>query len=328
VSPTCKSLSLTLCFWGVVTAGMAAGVAAEASPKYPQVLEVRGKVKWTNKDGQVAAPKAKQVLVEKAVLETDAKAEIWLAIDAHRKLRLYPQSRLEIPAISWETGEAPVLILKSGSFRWQQEAKGTYNIALHSDLFEFLSPQGDFVFRFDPATALADVKVLEGQMEFSAMNAEDVALVTAGQKVSFQGVREGDEIVYDVLLKGKKIPRGKLGLVQTQSAAEQKEFSVVQEKAASSARQKKVLAAKKASEKSKDPAAICLAPAARLNQCAWVCDKNPPKEKKVCHLENPEVRCLRRRCNANGEWGEETEVPKDKAAGFCGAEAAVRECDY
>lgn len=319
-----KSLSVTLC---LVLGCAFANSSAKTGPQYPRISEVQGKVKWTDKDGKEAVAKAKQVLTERAALQTEAGAQVVIELDAHRKLWLYPSSRLEIPAISWESGEAPALVLKYGSFRWKEGLQKTYNIALTSDLFEFLSPRGDFVFSYDPKRVVAEVKVIEGSMEFSAMSAEDVALVTAGQKCSFQGVRDGDGVVYDVLLKGKKIPRGKLGLVEAFSPEEKKLYSAAREKKAEQDR-KRQEAAKKNLEKNLDPLAICAKPAARLNQCAWVCENNPKKEKKVCRLERPEVRCLRKRCNANGEWAESTEVPKDKASSLCGPDSRVRDCDY
>jgi hypothetical protein len=302
--------------------------AALAAPKYPVVTELQGKVRWTDKDGKDGKLKAKHVLIEKAALETGEKSEVAVRLDEHRELRLLPNSRMEFPSISWETGDTPVVVLKYGSIRWREEVGKKYNIALRSDLFEFISPVADVVLTYDPKTALAEAKVIKGSMEFSAMNAEDSALVTAGQKVQFQGVRENDEIVYDVLLKGKKIPRGKLGLVQPFSAEEKNLYSEVRLKKEKEVRLKKEAAERKALEKPRDKDAICSGPDARLNQCAWVCENNPKKEKKTCRLELAEVQCVRQRCNANGEWAEATEVPKDKAGSLCGVRPLVKECDY
>ena len=316
-----KSLSFTLCFFLL-------GSVVLATPPFPKILEMHGKVKWTDKDGKEAAAKAPQILIEKAALQTEAGSEVRVQIDAHRELLLQANSRLELPAISWETGEAPVLILKYGSFRWKQEPGKAYNIALRSDLFEFLSPVGDFVFSYDPKKAFAEVKALKGQMEFSAMNAEDVALVTEGQKVSFQGVIENSEVVYDVLLKGKKIPRGKLGLVQAFSDEDKKQYSAAAIKKAEAARHKKEAGEAKLQNRPREASQICDKPWGKLNQCAWVCENNPAKEKKACRLDLAEVKCLRRRCNANGEWAESTEIPKEKAASLCGLQPLVKECDY
>lgn len=308
--------------------GVWLGETGVAAPKYPFVLEMTGKVSWTNKLDEEGKLKPKQVLIEKASLQTADKSQVVVQLDAYRQMRILPNSQIRLPAISWETGEAPLVELRSGSLRWREEPGKKHNIVLRSELFEFLSPEGDYIFSYDPKKALAEVKVIAGRMEFSAMNGEDVALVTAGQKVSFQGVREGDEIVYDVLLKGKKIPRGKLGLVEELSAEEKKRYSSAQEKKEEAQRRQKIAAQKKAQEQARDPKDICERPYGKLNQCAWECLNNPRKEKKRCRLEDPKVQCVRKRCNANGEWAEETPIRGEKAQNICSAQPQVRECDY
>lgn len=290
-------------------------------PKYPLILAVDGKATWSDKEGKKLPAKARQMLIEKATIETDAKSEVLIEIDPHRKLRLYGSTRVDFPAISWETGEVSAIILKKGRIRWQ-ESKRTYNLALTSDVFQFLSPTGDFVFEYVPETATAEVWAIAGTMEFSAMNAEDVALVSENQKVTFTGVREGDEVVYDILLKGKKIPRGKLGLVQSMTAGEKQTYSKAKEKKSADAAKAKALAEQKSKAKPADPEAICQNPSAQLDQCVWKCENNPKKEKKTCRMDMPEVHCVRTRCNANGVWSEPT------SSTACGAEAIVKACDY
>jgi hypothetical protein len=320
---------LAVCFLSWLSlASFAVGAPGKGATKYPHIVEVSGKVTWTDRNGKTSAAKKNQVLIEKAAIETAGSGRAKVQLDAHRLVELFPDSRLEIPAISWETGEAPMVSLKSGTLRWLQATKGTYNIALTSELFEFIPPIGDYVFSFDPKAAIAEVKVVEGKISFSAMHAEDTAEVQAGQKCQFQGVKENGEIVYDVLLQGKKIPRGRLGNVQTFTSEEKRQYSAqtVKKKAVVAAQKKK--AAEVAQKAARDPSQICAAPVARLNQCAWICTGNPAKEKKICHFEKPEVRCVRKRCNANGEWAEATEIPQEKAQALCSATPRVQECDY
>lgn len=324
-----RASGITLCFWVISVFTLVFTEVSWAAPKYPMISGLTGPVRWFDKDQKEGKPRAKQVLIEKGALETGPKAEVTLQLDEQRRLVLLPDSRLELPSISWESGEAPVVILKRGSFRWQEKPGKKYNIALRSDLFEFLSPQGDFVFSFHPAEASAEVKVVQGSMEFSAMNGEDTALVAAGQKCRFQGVREAGEIVYDVLLKGKKIPRGKLGQVENFTDEEVKFYSEARLKKVEAAEKKKrVEAARKREEKSRAKDDICTEPNAKLNQCVWLCENNPKKEKKLCRVELPEVHCVRKRCNANGEWAEATEISKEKASVQCAAQSVVKACDY
>lgn len=315
-----------------VLAGLMASLLAVSAratvEKYPHLSDLSGRVSVTDREGKVGPAKKNQLLIEKAAVETGPGAQATLQLDAHRRLLLLPGTRVELPSISWETGEAPVVVLKHGTVRWRQASKGTYNIALTSDLFEFLPPEGDYVFEYDPKTAIATVKVVEGRLAFSATHAEDVADVGPGEKCQFQGVKENGEVVYDVLLKGKKIPRGQLGKVQPLSAAEKKQYAATSLKKETAVRARKEKAAALARDQARDPEQICSAPGGRLNQCAWVCLNNPAKEKARCLVEKTGVSCVRRRCNANGVWAEDTEIPSEKAATQCGPHPRIKPCDY
>lgn len=302
---------------------------AEAAPKYPVVSELRGNVTLTGKDSQKQPIKAKTVLIERAQLVTGEGSTVAVRLDDHRMFTVLENSEVLLPTISWEGGEAPVVILKKGQLRWQQapDGKVAYNLALRADLYEFLAPKGDFVFVMNPEKAYAGVKVFKGSMEFSALNGEEAATVKEGQEVGFQGVLEGKEIAFDVLLKGKKIPKGHLTPVTALSKKELAEFSTEEQK------RKHVIDVeraqkKKAAEEAKKSGAICTAPAAKFNQCAWICLGNPKGEKKNCLTDKAQVSCVRRRCNANGQWAEETPVDMQKSGVQCKAQPVVAPCDY
>ena len=51
-----------------------------------------------------------------------------------------------------------------------------------------------------------------------------------------------------------------------------------------------------------DMDALCTKPEARFQQCAWACEGNP-KGSGSCRAEKPGVHCVRRVCNAAGQWG-------------------------
>lgn len=299
------------------------------SPSYPAIVEWQGQAWVTGKDGKRVVIKAKQVLREKALIETSLLAEVKVQLDEKRTMVLLGASEVLIPVISWEGGEAPVVILKNGELHWHQAVgeKGAYNIALRSDLFEFLAPAGDYILSIYPDKAFAGVKVFEGSMEFSALNGEESASVTAGKQVGFQGVLEGGEIAYDVLLKGKKIPRGHLTAVSPIDTAEVAKAAEA-EKKRKKAEAVREQAKKAAKEKLKREGVICQDPAGRFNECAWVCLNNPKKEKKACLLSKAGVSCVRRRCNANGVWAEEMTLDAEKASSSCKAQPVVAPCDY
>jgi hypothetical protein len=72
---------------------------------------------------------------------------------------------------------------------------------------------------------------------------------------------------------------------------------------------------------------ICAQPAAYLNQCSWTCENNPKGEKK-CRTDMANVTCVRRICNANGQWSSPTRLPASFKDECKGNEPVVKTCDY
>lgn len=311
-----------------ILVALVGAAAFSANPPAPTVVEVQGQAWLTGKDGKRVLLKAKTRLIEKALIETALGARVKVDLDGQRAFWVQEASEVSLPAISWESGQAPVLILKNGAVRWQQPLeKASYNVALRSDLFEFIPPSGDFVFTIQPDKAYAEVKVFAGSIEFSALNAEDSIQVKTGQQAGFQGVIEGGQIAYDILLQGKRIPRGKLTGVKPLESNELKAEDD-RLKALKAAEEQKKAQAKKAVDKAKKAGFICDKPSARLNECSWTCQGNPKSEKKTCRLEASGVSCVRQRCNANGQWAELTTLSAEMASTACKAQVVVAPCDY
>jgi hypothetical protein len=72
---------------------------------------------------------------------------------------------------------------------------------------------------------------------------------------------------------------------------------------------------------------ICKSPSGKLNQCAWKCLNNP-KGARTCMTDKANVVCARYRCNANGEWADETRLPASAHAECKGEADLVGDCDY
>lgn len=72
---------------------------------------------------------------------------------------------------------------------------------------------------------------------------------------------------------------------------------------------------------------ICANPKAELNQCSWTCQNNP-KGEKTCRTDLPKVNCVRHRCNANGEWAEESRLPASFRESCAPNAVKVAPCDY
>lgn len=298
------------------------------SPPYPVLQDGRGKILVSTGRDEKLLPLQKQLLLrEKARIELSGDAQVVLMLDAKRKLLLSDEATIRLPGISWESGEAPIVQIEQGSLRWIQNEKAEYAVSLKSALFEFSPGPSDFVIRVQPQKAFAEMLVVKGQVEFQAMNAETSVTLKPNQKAHFQGVIENDEIAYDILLKGRKIPKGKLSAVEQFSAEDAEQFSEeVQRKKDELLRLKKIAEEKLANRLL--PGQICRQPNAKLNECSWTCENNPKKEKKTCRLELPKVDCVRRRCNANGQWAEATLLDREQAMLHCASRTIVKKCDY
>lgn len=262
--------------------------------KGPVIEKLTGDVRVET--GREAEVKGKDglVLKEQAHLVLAANSIMDLKLDGERRIRFFEKSDVGIPNISWETGEASQVDLRRGRLRWMGPAS---DIKLITPLVELQPTDSDFILSYDDKTARTEIMVVKGAMEFRATNAEKTLKLHPGEKASFQGIFEEGEIAYDLLLKGRKIPRGKLSGVEKVSAAEMKPF-LEEERL-------KKLAILKAEQDRKARAAadrregvICANPRARLNECAWT-----PKG----------GHCVRRRCNLNGQWAEETTVSAEEA---------------
>lgn len=285
---------------------------------YPRVILFRGASEVLGKEHKPLTLKKDLELKESAVIRTKGDGEIAISLGRHRKLVVMPNSEVSIPSIGWETGEVPLITIKNGAIFWQDflttdgVLKKNYDVALTSGLFQFIAPQADFVLYYFPKLPRAEVRVVRGEMVFSAMNAERSVSLTAGEKVEFFGALDGSEIAYDILLKGKKIPRGQLAEKSRFDVAEflptlipekPKEDPQVVEARRKQAERKKI-------DETRGGKFICIKPRGQLNQCLWRFEKG---------------NCYRYRCNANGDWAEGEWI---RTNSLCQREPRIAQCDY
>ncbi len=73
--------------------------------------------------------------------------------------------------------------------------------------------------------------------------------------------------------------------------------------------------------------AVCHVPDANYNQCEWTCEHNPAGEKK-CRVDLPNVQCVRRICDANGDWVSPARLPASYSNLCHGDRPVVGHCDY
>lgn len=295
-----------------------------AEQKTPQILAVHGAVWVQNaRDDKKFPAKAGVVLREKAVLETGPSSSLKIRLKSGTEITMLDSTHVVLPGISWDDGDVPIFILEKGKVHWTADVASKTTL-LKTPLYELTPPKGDFVFRFDPSTVQGEVQVVQGVIVFGAINAETSVTLKERQKSTFQGALEEGEIAYDLLLKGRKIPRGTLGPAAPMNDEDLKPFFEEERRIQEDAkrRAKQALEQKKAESRE---GVICKNPRGRFNECAWVCE-GTKKGSKNCG--GPNAHCIRQRCNANGEWADRQVLPEDEGRQLCKLKPVLKACDY
>jgi hypothetical protein len=282
--------------------------------KYPRVSEAMGASVGEKIDGKSVALKAKDVLRERALLRVGEKAQLKIELDSFSSLTLTSGSVVELPVITWGEGEVFEVKLEKGKifYECEKNCKRYVSTPLSREVFV----NGEYWLEYVPESPRVELLVQHGTQDFRGLENEESVNLQAGQKVVFQGLKENGEVAYDELLRGRKVARGKMQPVVTIPENEfnklVKDFQVKREAL------KKALTPVKPKPTAKQ---ICKEPFAELNQCFWICE-GLKKGQKTCDLTKKGLRCLRRRCNANGEWTD----PADSKA--CDLSPKVGPCDY
>lgn len=285
--------------------------------KFPSVAQVFGKVYNTRNPGKPVLIKNHEVLHEKALIETDKNSKVRIDLDNFASLIVFENSKVQIPVITWGEGEILDIHLLAGKLRYNCEKDCVRTI--HTDLSREVFTNGEYLLEYRPESPFVELTVLHGILDFGGLEAEDSITVDAGKKVVFQGLKENNEVAYDVLLKGRKVARGKL---QPVVVIKPEDLKKLDEETAI----KKIVVIPEAKRRAKrTEKQICDQPFGELNQCAWVCEGKLRRLKK-CDLSKPGIRCVRRRCNANGQWEDPLELTD--LVNRCELAPVVGPCDY
>lgn len=292
---------------------LSAPTFAQNKIRYPVVSIANGKVELVEGE-KVRLLKLGESLKEKAYLRVGDKSQLRIDLSAKTSALILENSEVVLPFIAWEDGRVEQLDLKKG--RLHVVVGSAENKTVATALSRDYLKAGEYIFTYEPLAPQIETVVLNGELEFRGLENEEFVKIKSGEKASFLGVLESGEPVYDVLLKGRKVARGKLNQVQKIPASDLGSLKKQTEV------KKVVLKKNKAAPRTKEQ--ICTNPNAELNQCSWVCENNPKKSKN-CNLSAGAV-CVRYRCNANGEWAEKTELTALESK--CTLQALVMNCDY
>jgi hypothetical protein len=194
-------------------------------------------------------------------------------------------------------GQKAELNLKSVFFDWKFSSEQNLDLLMEINTkdpsISFCQREGEFQLALFDHEKKIDLKTLEG--------------------VRFQGQNESEKVAFDILLNGRKIPKGLWQQIHKCSFDEiqQKESEFIKmEQLEREIKQKKVLQIKQDKLKA-DSKYLCHVPYGQLNDCAWVLKAG---------------RCQKTRCNAEGKWTG-AELISIAEAPECKAKPFVSKCD-
>ena len=265
---------------------------------------------------------------EKDYLETGADGKIKIKFKDDNVISLVPNSKLTIEELQFDPAkESKKTILNLIYGKVRSSVKQSYNGENYYEVKTKTAVAGvrgtDFVVSYSEDEKVeAKVETISGKVELSDTKKKKKVHVPASTYASFvvEKVDSGvfsEKDISNFVAKGYLTPVFKMTQEELQRLEVNTNF--MQEDAA-------VDLASKDAEK-EDGKAICASPKGDFNQCLWTCENNPAKEKR-CRTDLPNVNCIRKRCNANGRWAEETRLPAAYFDMCDGAKATVKQCDY
>lgn len=276
-----------------------------------KVLQASGAIFDSSSGSKVENWNSRSRVSDRISLDLKPGAQTKIQLNPQMILTAYGNTEFEIPLISWETRQFKQIKLTKGSIRLEVKSV-PFEFNLTTPFYDLNVPAGIWVFTIDPERALADILALKGQLEVTTLNSEDKVRLKAGERVSFRGVLEEGEIAYDLLLEGRKIPKGKWTAVEKLTAEDNFKFSIESEM--KKHQQEEMARAQTVRDRLKKQAGdVCTKPYGDLRECLWKKEKN---------------QCIRVRCTADGTWKDPQIVDSsacDKAAGWT---PNPKKCDY
>lgn len=297
--------------------------------QFPKVSYTSGDSKVSQKGEWLKAAALKKTLRESVLVETGTDGQVQIDLGPGENIIVGPNSRLLIPAIDWDTGKVEELELLSGRVALSVTEPRFFKTALSRDRLE----KGRYEFGFSPERGDLQATVLDGSLKFRGLETEEVSHLQYGETQVFRGDKAEGELQYDILMGGRKVARGRLlakrKLSKTELGYLEKLYAAKKSSALHAAKKAGghdlALASRVGPVGKTAGKVLCQSPSAQFNECALLCLNNP-KKAKDCQIQNPKVQCVRRRCLANGQWGDEFVYSEGRSP--CSAKPIVQACDY
>lgn len=296
----------------ILFSSLVALAAANNAPHFPQIETWKNLPKIEFEENKSGVLKKDQALKNAFLISTGAADQIQIRFAGGEVITILPNTKIDVPQVSPDTGEASELSITEGKIRIQSGASSNSKLRIKSLFFNLKIPAAtDLFLTVDLTTAWAKIDIIQGEMMAAFLDFEKTQVLKMGESVTFKGEREGSSIKYDYLLNSRKAPHGSLQPVQPFDTAE----FVLQEKANEKA-------AKEALQKRKAAEAVGLRKKQAFEN-SFLCHK-PYGQRDQCYWKKKNQECYRYRCNVSGQWGDETERPLSP---HCDSEIAAP-CDY
>lgn len=294
---------------------------------FPVVAEVDDveNVAWKKHEGNNIVLKKRMTIREQDVLETGSKGKLQIKFKDGNVLTLTPKTKLKVTTMIYQPErqeKRTVLDLLKGKIRNKvhQKYKGAnshYRVRTKSAVAGVRGT--DFVVSFGQLKNQkieTKIETLTGDVTLMSPDETQKISIKKGQYASFVATADSANVFDDEDIS-EFVNRGYLTPVYEMNEDEIEEINKETELFARTATKPLVPIVK----------SICSQPMGEINQCAWFCVNNP-KGEKVCRAELPNVQCIRKRCNANGDWADETRLPSSFKDTCVGNKVLVGPCDY
>jgi len=280
------------------------------------VVSSFGEASITHPDGEKIAAKAAVNIFEGDLILTGSDAKVAIKLQNENMIHVVPNSKAVIKFYETnDTVHKTLIDLVYGTIRntvhkAPKDAKNDFKVKTPSAVAGVRGT--DFVTTYTDKVGITKVETLTGVVELTSPSGKHKVNIPQGKYASYVIPTHGGIQDEDI---DKFVERGYM--TDAQSLSEQDIAKIEND---TDAERPKQLASRKSQ-------AICNEPQGKLNQCAWTCVGNPG-EATTCRTDLPSVKCIRKRCNANGAWAEETRLPSSSSEACEGSKTVVGPCDY
>lgn len=304
------------------------------------IVVAKGAAWVTPESGKPKAAKVGLKIFEKDVIETGKDGQVRVLFNDKNIMNIVPGSKARITEVQMDTADQDHTMIDLIYGKIRSKVQKNYDGANNNNYYRVRTKSAvagvrgtDFVVSYFEGHGIeTKVQTLEGKVALAARQGMDDHGKHLDEKESKQTIEipkgnyakfviDKDAIGTDVFSEAdisNFVARGYLTPVYQLT---EKELKLLDADTGLHEPERQVANSGKAKDH------LCREPSAAFNQCVWTCKGNGHSGAK-CDTSLPGVSCVRKRCNANGRWAEETRMPASLST-FCrGDRDVVKPCDY